>query len=63
MIFGWPLAASINAVLPALRLQFQLERHLLFTEGGMFLYRTDYPDLDSNDLKVYFAYVGYRYTY
>jgi len=26
-------------------------------------YRTDYPDLDSRELKTYFTYMGYRVNY
>ena len=48
---------------PGLQLQYQTRRHLLYLESGLIYYRTDYPDLDSRELKTYFTYLGYRVTY
>jgi len=36
---------------------------LPYTEAGLIYYRTDYPELDSQEFKTCFAFVGYRLTY
>ena len=48
---------------PGLQLQYQTRRHLIYLESGLIYYRTDYPDLDSRELKTYFTYMGYRVNY
>ena len=48
---------------PGLQLQYQTRRHLVYLESGLIYYRTDYPDLDSRELKTYFTYMGYRVNY
>lgn len=48
---------------PGLQLQYQTRRQLIYLESGLIYYRTDYPDLDSRELKTYFTYMGYRVNY
>jgi hypothetical protein len=48
---------------PAVRTQYQADRHIVFSEGGLIYYRTKYSDLDDRDFKIWFAYLGYRYSF
>lgn len=48
---------------PAIRAQYQANHHVLFSEGGLIYYRTKYSELDDRDFKIWFAYLGYRYSF
>ena len=48
---------------PAVRAQYQADRHIVFSEGGLIYYRTKYSELDDQDFKIWFAYLGYRYSF
>ncbi len=48
---------------PSLRYQYQEKKHIFYAEAGMIYFVTQIPNFNSQNTTIYFAYMGYRYSF
>lgn len=48
---------------PSIRYQYQQKQHIFYAETGMIYFVTQIPNFNSQNTTIFFAYLGYRYSF